>query len=522
MNIPWLSIRWMIPTLIIFTGLVSSSIFYAYEIKQSISEYEIQTQKNAFKDTFRSATLTEYLLMQHNIDAVTAELSGLATESEIESLVLIAPSQTVLYASHIAWIGESVEYLDHDLQHFLTSAQHHNRGTSLFSPDHNTLYLYFPLHFQDDNLSTHHEKYGSLIAKYDLALGKQIIRYAVERRLLAFSSLFAVVAFIMGLLSFFALTQRAQRIVDASESFASGDMASRSQLTGYDELAQISRAFDQMAEQIELAMLQTTKLANVVKHMVESVFITDINGTIEYVNPAFTTITGYPASEALGQNANMLKSGKHNPRFYQSFWHTIRHGQIWRGIMIDQRKDGTPYTAKVSVIPIYHLEEISHFVAVQEDITQQREADKKIHQKSKMESLGTLVGGIAHEFNNILAGMVGNLYLAKTKTKHIAEALQPIEHAEQLSYRAATMIQQLLTFSHQGHIHLMPIDIGEFIQSSMPVLRTSVSEHIALHINISSTPLIVEADETQIQQIMLNLLANAQEACQHQAAPPSS
>lgn len=98
--------------------------------------------------------------------------------------------------------------------------------------------------------------------------------------------------------------------------------------------------------------------------------IADREGKIVWVNPAFTTITGYTAEEALGRRTNLLKSGAQNASYYEALWETIVAGRTWRGVLLNRRKNGTLYSAQMSITPIRNNDDkITHFVAVKEDIT---------------------------------------------------------------------------------------------------------------------------------------------------------
>ena len=108
-----------------------------------------------------------------------------------------------------------------------------------------------------------------------------------------------------------------------------------------------------------------------------SIVITDRNGAIEWVNAAFTKLTGYTAAEALGQNPRVLKSGKHDDQFYGHMWRTAVSGSVWRGEVINRRKDGSLYVEEMTITPVRSTDgEISHFVAVKEDISERKQAEK--------------------------------------------------------------------------------------------------------------------------------------------------
>ncbi|GAV20378.1 blue-light-activated protein [Mariprofundus micogutta] len=513
MTLTWLPMRWMIPLLMLGTAAFSSVAFYFYETHQSIRAFEHSKKEDVFRDLFRAASFAEYMLLRQDTAAVTAELSGLATEEGLGALVLVAPDHKVLYASRVAWLDEAVDSIDEDLRSLTLSTPQRMQGHAHFSEDRNSLYVHFPVRFQGDESDIRPMNYGSLVARYDLHPTKQQIYHDVEARLRLFIGLFSLISIFIWLLSHYALTKRVQRIVRSAEAFASGDLQARSALTGMDELGRISDAFDQMADQIQTSIRQQAKLVSAIETMVECVFITDVNGNIEYVNPAFTKVTGYSAAEAVGKNPRFLKSGEHPPEFYQAFWSRLLSGSVWSGQMTDRRKNGDLYYVRSSVVPVTDEKGvISHYVAVQEDITEQLAKDEKLTHAMKMESLGTLVGGIAHEFNNMLAGMVGNLYIARQRAAGKDDVIESIDRIEKLGYRAAEMIKQLLAFSRQGSSEFTSLDLTSFMHETIKLIHVSVPESVELSLDLSDEALVINGDKTQIHQILMNLLANARDA----------
>ena len=115
-----------------------------------------------------------------------------------------------------------------------------------------------------------------------------------------------------------------------------------------------------------------------------TVVITDLEGTIEYVNPKFVQLTGYSADEAIGQNPRILKSGKHPPEFYQELWKTITQGKEWRGEFLNKKKNGDLYWEDASISPIKNEEGvITHFVGVKEDISASKQAEEKLRESEE-------------------------------------------------------------------------------------------------------------------------------------------
>ena len=255
-------------------------------------------------------------------------------------------------------------------------------------------------------------------------------------------------------------------------------------------------------EQVQVQFSALTAAAN-------AIVITDGEGKIEWVNPAFTKLTGYSAEEAIGGNPRVLKSGRHSPGFYANLWATIITGNVWHGEIINQRKDGKLYTEEMTITPVRGADgQFAHFVAIKQDVTERRGLELRLQQAQKMEAIGTLAGGIAHDFNNILAAIFGYGYLLKQDTlEHPAR--EYVGEILKAANRAKDLVQQILTFSRQREFDRQIIQLQTVVKEAMKFLRASMPASIKIETNFAPDASAVLADPTQIYQVVTNLATNA-------------
>lgn len=262
------------------------------------------------------------------------------------------------------------------------------------------------------------------------------------------------------------------------------------------------------------------KLYQAVEQVSEAVIVSNRQGVIEYVNPAFTRINGYGPGEALGQRTNLFKSGKQPKSFYEDLWKTVSEGRAWKQPLINRRKDGSEYQALMSITPLRDEQgEITHFIALQQDMTEHNKLEQQLCQSQKMEALGTLVGGIAHDFNNVLAGMLGNLFLARRAVRNDPQLLHRIEGVEALGQRAAEMIKQLLTFARADQVEMRVFGLTTFLKETAKLNQASIPENIKLEYDLPDQNLMIHGDATQLHQVIMNLLVNARDAVRDRLKP---
>lgn len=245
----------------------------------------------------------------------------------------------------------------------------------------------------------------------------------------------------------------------------------------------------------------------------EAIVITDTDAVIQYVNPSFEKITGYGHRETVGKKTSFLKSGLQDEAFYGDLWGKISSGKTWEGRMVNKRKDGTLYTEESTISPVRDpLGRIINYVAVKRDITEQLKLETKLRQSQRMETVGLLAGGVAHDFNNILSAIMCNAgFLARDlaqddpKQKDVKEILAASE-------RAASLTRQLLAFSRRQIMATRVTDINGLMAGMVRMLGRVIGELVMLAVKLSPSPCTANVDPGQIEQVIMNLALNARDA----------
>ena len=259
--------------------------------------------------------------------------------------------------------------------------------------------------------------------------------------------------------------------------------------------------------------LEQERLVTVIEQSRETVVITDLSGNIIYVNPAFETSSGYTRQEVLGQNPRMLRSGKHDAAFYQQLWTTILRGDVWRGHLINLRKDGTLYEEDTIISPIRDANgRVINFAAVKRDVTREMQLEQQVRQGQKMEAVGRLAGGVAHDFNNILQAILGYCEILIAGTQEEDKRKQDLLEIRKSAQRASNLTRQLLTFGRRQVISPTVLDLNALITNADKMLSRLIGEDIQFVRHLSADLKRVQADAGQLEQVVVNLAVNARDA----------
>ncbi|MBI3569362.1 MAG: PAS domain S-box protein [Gemmatimonadetes bacterium] len=262
-----------------------------------------------------------------------------------------------------------------------------------------------------------------------------------------------------------------------------------------------------------LAEESMARLATAVEQSAESIVVVDLKGDIQYVNPTFESLTGYSRTEAIGQNPRLLKSGVHDAAFYETMWATLLRGESWSGHLVNKKKDGTLFEEEATISPVRDgAGRTINYVAVKRDVSRELQLEREIRQSQKIEAIGQLAGGVAHDFNNILAAMLIQVELTSRLDGLPASALSGLRDIGASAERAANLTRQLLLFSRRQVMQPRALDLNVVVTSIANMLQRIIGEETQLQINLHPHPLNTWADAGMIDQVLMNLVVNARDA----------
>ncbi len=250
-----------------------------------------------------------------------------------------------------------------------------------------------------------------------------------------------------------------------------------------------------------------------VEQAAETIVITDTKGTILYANPAFEKISGYTCAEALGQNPRILKSGRHEAEFYRQMWAVLAAGQVWIGHLVNKRKDGTLYEEEATISPVFDAAgTIVNYVAVKRDVTREVAMEAQSRHNAKMEAVGQVAGGVAHDFNNKLQVIMGCVEMALQGIPPEHPSRSDLLDIQEAACRSADLTRQLLAFSRQQSISPVLLDLNVAISGSLRMLSRLIGENIRLRFVPQPDLGRVLMDPSQLDQVLVNLAVNARDA----------
>lgn len=268
--------------------------------------------------------------------------------------------------------------------------------------------------------------------------------------------------------------------------------------------------------QAEEALRQAEeKYRNIFENAMEGIFQTTKEGHILTANPALARMYGYDSPEEFIKDITYIgKQIYDDPRRRDDFIQILeKEGFVSNFEIKSRRKDGTTFWASVNAKIIRDTEgEIEFYEGMIEDITERKKLEEQLRQSHKMEAVGALAGGIAHDFNNILTAILGYAHLTLMKLNDDNPLCPYLNQIVLAVDKASSLTNSLLAFSRKQMISIIPIKLNDVIKDLEKMLQRIIGEDIELKTFLSEEDLIIIADYSQLEQVVLNLAVNARDA----------
>jgi PAS domain S-box-containing protein len=259
--------------------------------------------------------------------------------------------------------------------------------------------------------------------------------------------------------------------------------------------------------------LDLLRFSNVVHYTVNPIQITDAHGRMVYVNPAFEKSTGYSKEELIGKNPSIVSSGKYDKEFWAKAWAKISTGKIWQGEIENRRKDGSSLFTQVLISPIVDVDgNVVGYLGSHRDITEQKALEQQLMHSQKMESMGTLAAGIAHEVGNPLTS-ISSIVQVLQRTINDDFAKERLGLVQSQVHRITKIIRDLVDFSRPSNYQLQPTNIVNNVKESVEIVRMAKkARNVKFSVEVLDQIPLLSLVPDQISQVFINILLNGVDA----------
>lgn len=248
-----------------------------------------------------------------------------------------------------------------------------------------------------------------------------------------------------------------------------------------------------------------TSLRALFDHGRDAMFIADLDGKFTRVNQAFLNLYSYSEDDVIGQPIGMIKSYLHDKSLYQTIRNELENQGIWSGELRN-----TSYAGEIIHIWTQIIKTEDGYVGIQVDLRERDRTTRQVEQTARLESISTLAGGIAHEFNNILAGLQGHLHLIRRAIpEDNTKEKERMQRIGKLIERATGLVNNMLVFSKQKQTISQEVSLSTVLEDTIKLAKPSIPEMIQLNLKINHRGLIILANEIQLKQTLFELISNA-------------
>jgi len=261
------------------------------------------------------------------------------------------------------------------------------------------------------------------------------------------------------------------------------------------------------SKQKELDLL---RFSNVVHYTVNPIQITDAQGRMVYVNPAFERATGYSREELIGNDPSIISSKKYTREFWERIWGVIQAGKVWNGEIENRRKNGEPIYTQLLISPIVGADgNVVGYLGSHRDITEQKALEQQLMHSQKMESIGTLAAGIAHEVGNPLTS-ISSIVQVLQRTIADEFARDKLRLVQAQVHRITKIIRDLVDFSRPSNYEVQPTDLVKVMTDAVEIVKMGKkAKQITFYTHVHHQIPLLSLVPDQVAQVFINIIMNA-------------
>lgn len=232
-----------------------------------------------------------------------------------------------------------------------------------------------------------------------------------------------------------------------------------------------------------------------------------------FANEGFLGLTGYDRDEVLGRDCRFLQGPETEPDVVETVGRSLAAREDVQVTLLNYRKDGTPFWNRLSIYPVGASSgEVTHFIGIQEDVTEHRLRGIQLQRSEKMRALGQMAGGVAHDLRNVLMGAGGLIELVLDEDSLDDEAREDLTEARRLLSRGTSVASRLLAFAREEMVEQGPIELNAALRDRVRFFRRVLREDVELRLDEAEDETWIVGDEGQVDQVLLNLAKNAEQA----------
>lgn len=255
------------------------------------------------------------------------------------------------------------------------------------------------------------------------------------------------------------------------------------------------------------------RLATAIEQAGEGIVLFNAQWAIEYVNPAYEKLSGYPREELIGRSASFLSDHIVDGFQPEAPQQAASRGEVWSGHARRKKKSGEIIELYLTVSPVRDgAGGIVNYVAVAKDVSQELELQQMVIQSQKMEAIGSVAGGIAHDLKNIFTPILINSEIALEDTGRDDPERPLLEEILASARMGEALVKQIMTFARRTPAKKVPSDVAALVSEALALIRSTIPETIDIQYRSPARKLEVQADPTQIKQVLMNLGSNAAHA----------